>query len=181
MSMMMSFIRLVKEQEEMSKRTNALAQRLEEGARALGEFASQLTDAEWQMRLPKDGRKIGVIVHHVASVYPLEILLAQTIAEGKSITGVTSSNVDEMNAEHAKKNDAVTREETLELLRRNSAAAATAIRDLDDSDLDQASQASLYSDAPVTCQFILEDHAVRHSYHHLARLRIAVQANVRAA
>jgi hypothetical protein len=52
----MSFIRLVKEQEEMSKRTNALAQRLEEGARALGEFASQLTDAEWQMRLPQDGR-----------------------------------------------------------------------------------------------------------------------------
>ena len=165
----------------MTKRTNALAERLEQGARALGDFASQLTDAEWQMRLPKDGRKIGVIVHHVASVYPLEIQLALTIADGKPITGVTSTNVDEMNAEHAKKNDAVTKEETLELLRRNSAAAAAAIRDLDDNDLDQAALASLYSDAPVTCQFILEDHAVRHSYHHLARIQMAVQTNVRAA
>ena len=165
----------------MSKRTNALAERLEQGARALDDFASQLTEAEWQMRLPKDGRKIGVIVHHVASVYPLEISLALTIAEGQPITGVTSKNVDEMNAEHAKKNDAVTKEETLELLRRNSAAAATAIRDLDDNDLDQAAPASLYSDAPVTCQFILEDHAVRHSYHHLARIQMALQANVRAA
>jgi hypothetical protein len=35
---------------------------------------------------------------------------------------------------------------------------------------------SLYSDAPLTCQFVLEDHAVRHSYHHLARLRAALKA-----
>ena len=33
---------------------------------------------------------------------------------------------------------------------------------------------SLYADAPVTCQFVLEDHAVRHSYHHLARIRGAL-------
>lgn len=165
----------------MSKRTNTLADRLEQGARALGDFASELTDAEWQMRVPKDGRKIGVIVHHVASVYPLEIQLALTIAEGKPITGLSSQNVDDMNAEHAKKFDAVTKEETLELLRRNSAAAAAAIRDLDEHDLDQAAPVSLNSDAPLTCQFILEDHAVRHSYHHLARIRWAVKPNVRAA
>jgi hypothetical protein len=165
----------------MSKRSNALAERLEQGAQALADFASGLTEAEWQMRLPKDGRKIGVIVNHVASVYPVEVLLALTIAEGKPITGVTADNVDEMNAEHAKKNDAVTKVETLELLRRNSAAAAIAIRELGDDDLDRAALASLYSDAPVTCQFVLEDHAVRHSYHHLARLRRAVQSNVRAA
>jgi hypothetical protein len=165
----------------MSKRSNALAERLEQGAQALADFASGLTEAEWQMRLPKDGRKIGVIVNHVASVYPVEVLLALTIAEGKPITGVTADNVDEMNAEHAKKNDAVPKVETLELLRRNSAAAAIAIRELGDDELDRAALASLYSDAPVTCQFVLEDHAVRHSYHHLARLRRAVQSNVRAA
>ena len=32
----------------MSQRTNALANRLEEGARALAAFASALTEAEWQ-------------------------------------------------------------------------------------------------------------------------------------
>lgn len=158
----------------MSKRTNALAERLEQGARALADFASGLTDAEWQMRVPHDGRKIGIVMHHVASVYPLEIQLAQTIAEGKAITELTPNNVDEMNAEHAKKYDAVTKEETLELLRRNSDGAAAAIRALDDEDLDRAAPVSLYSDAPLTCQFVLEDHAVRHSYHHLARIRKSV-------
>ena len=96
-------------------RSNALADRLEQGARALADFASGLTDAQWRTRVPKDGRTVGVIVHHVASVYPIEIQLAQ------------------------------------------------------------AAPASLYADAPVTCQFMLEDHAVRHSYHHLARLRKAVR------
>jgi hypothetical protein len=30
---------------------------------------------------------------------------------------------------------------------------------------------SLNADAPLTCQFMLEDHAVRHSHHHLARIK----------
>jgi hypothetical protein len=159
----------------MNKRANALANRLEEGARALDSFASKLTDAQWNTRVPKDGRKIGVTVHHVASVYPLEIQLAQTIAGGKPVTGVTGEGVNSMNAGHAKENDAVTKEVALDLLRRNSAAAAAAIRALSDDELDRATLVSLYSDAPVTCQFLLEDHAVRHSCHHLARLRAALK------
>jgi hypothetical protein len=159
----------------MSKRINALADRLEQGAHALADFASALTDAEWKTRVPKDGRKVGVIVHHVATVYPLEIQLAQTLASGKPVEGVTWDAVHEMNAGHAKEHDAVTKEATLDLLRRNSAEAAAAIRALSDEDLDQAAPVSLNSDAPLTCQFMLEDHAVRHSYHHLARIREALK------
>ncbi len=165
----------------MSKRTNSLAERLEQGARALANFAEALTDAEWQIRVPKNGRKIGVIVHHVASVYPLEIQLAQTVAEGQPVAGVNWDTVHEMNAEHARKHESVTKEQTLDLLRRNSAVAAAAIRALDDVDLDQASPVSLYGDAPLTCQFVLEDHAVRHSYHHLDRIRAALRPVGRAA
>jgi len=159
----------------MSQRTNALADRLERGANALATFAGALTDAEWQTRVPKDGRKIGVVVHHVASMYPLEIQLAQTLAGGKPVADVTWEAVHEMNAGHAKEHDAVTREAALDLLRRNSTAAAAAIRALRDDELDQAAPVSLNSDAPLTCQFMLEDHAVRHSYHHLARIRRALK------
>ena len=157
------------------QQAEALAERLEQGARALAAFAGTLSDAEWQTRIPKDGRKVGVVVNHVASVYPLEIQLGQTIAGGKPVIGVSLDNVHEMNAAHAKENDAVTKEATLELLVRNGAAAAAAIRALSDEDLAQAAPVSLYSDAPLTCQFVLEDHAVRHAYHHLARIRGAVK------
>jgi hypothetical protein len=154
---------------------NALADRLEQGANALAAFAGGLTDQEWQTRVPKDGRKVGVVVHHVASVYPIEIQLAQVLAGGQPVTGVTWDNVHEMNAGHAKENDAVTKEAAIDLLQRNSSVAAAAIRALSDEQLAQAAPASLYSDAPITCQFMLEDHAVRHSYHHLARLRAALK------
>jgi len=153
---------------------NALADRLEQGARALIAFAGSLTDSEWQSPLPKDGRKIGVIVHHVASVYPIEIQLAQGVAAGQAITGVTSADIDTMNAKHAAEHSGVTREDTIDLLRRNSAAAAAAIRALTDEQLRQAAPVSLYEDAPLTSQFVLEDHAVRHSYHHLFLIRRAL-------
>jgi hypothetical protein len=158
-----------------SSRANALADRLEQGAAALVSLASSLTDSEWQTHLPKDGRKVGVVVHHVASVYPIEISLAQTLASGKPVEGVTWPVIHDMNAGHAKENDGVTKEAAIELVRKNSAAAAAAIRALSDAELDAAAPASLYEDAPITCQFMLEDHAVRHSYHHLALIRSALK------
>ena len=158
----------------MSRRTEALAARLEQGARALAAFASTLTAAEWHARVPKDGRKVGVVVHHVATMYPLEIQLAQLLGAGKPVAGVTWDVVHGMNAAHAKEYDAVTKEAALDLLRRNSTAAAAAIRALSDEELDRAAPVSLNSDAPLTCQFMLEDHAVRHSYHHLDRIRAAL-------
>src|SRR5437868_7040357 len=124
-------------------RSNLLAERLEQGASALIDFASGLSEAEWQTRVPKDGRKVGVVVHHVASVWPIEIQLAQALAGGNPITGVVWDNIHTMNADHAKANDAVTKDAAIDLVRRNSAAAAAAIRALSDAELDAAATASL--------------------------------------
>jgi hypothetical protein len=159
-----------------SLRSDALAERLEQGAQALATVAAALTDADWQKRIPHDGRKIGVVVHHVATMYPLEIQLAQTLAAGQAVTGVTWDVVHGINATHARDYEGVTKAEALDLLQRNASAAAAAIRALSDEALDNAATVSLYADAPLTCQFFLEDHAVRHSYHHLARIRAALEA-----
>lgn len=156
------------------QRSHALADRLERGARSLIALASTLTEDEWQTRVPGDGRRIGVLVHHVASMYPLEIQLALTLAEGKAVTGVTWNDVHALNAKHAADHDAVAKEEALELLRANSQAAAAAVRTLSHGALDQAAPISLNDDAPLTCQFFIEDHALRHSYHHLAGIRAAL-------
>lgn len=151
-----------------------LAARLLDGADALARFARTLTEREWRTVAHPDGRTVGIIVHHVAHVYPVEIELAEIIANGGSITGVTMADVHQMNARHAKEFANVTRDEALTLLADNAGAAAAAIRALSDEQLAQAAPASLYHDAPITCQFVLEDHAVRHSYHHLATLKAAL-------
>jgi len=160
----------------MNKRSEALATRLEAGAKALAAFAAGLSETEWRTRLPGDGRAVGVVVHHVASMYPIEIHLAVLLAAGQPITGVTWNVVHDMNRDHANENDGVTMEAALTLLAANSAAAAAAIRSFTDEELDRAAAVSLNDDAPLTCQFLLEDHAVRHSYHHLAGIRAALAA-----
>ena len=68
----------------------------------------------------------------------------------------------------------MTKAATLELLRRNSVEAAAAVRAFTDEELDRAAPFSLSFGAPVTAQFVIEDHALRHSWHHLARIRTAL-------
>jgi hypothetical protein len=158
----------------MSRRAEALAARIEEGATALAGFAEGLSDAEWRTPIRssgKDRRPVGVVVHHVASVYPIEIDIARAIAGGNAVTDVTWEAVAEMNAKHAQSVNGTPKADTLELLRKNSRAAAAAVRKLTDDELDRAAPFSLSFGAPMTAQFVVEDHALRHSWHHLARIR----------
>jgi hypothetical protein len=159
-----------------SARAEALASRMEQGIDALIAFANTLTETQWQTPVPKDGRKVGVVIHHVASVLPLEVQLAQQMAKGQAIAGVSWDDVHAMNAGHAKDNANVTKQEAIDLLRKNSTAAAAAIREFTDAQLATAATNSLYADAPLTSQHMLEDHAVRHCYHHLAKVQGAVKA-----
>jgi hypothetical protein len=121
-----------------------------------------------------DGRSVGVFVHHVASVYPVEIDFARTIASGKALTGVTWEVAAKLNAKHPQDQAGVTKPAAVELLRRNSREAAGAVRAFTDDELDRAAPFSLSYGAPVTTQFVIEDHALRHSWHHLARIRKAL-------
>ena len=158
-------------------RAEALADRIELGAAGLAAFAEGLSETEWLRPVSESGRddrSVGVIVHHVASVYPIEIDLARAIASGNAVTDITWNAVAEMNAKHAQDQAGVTKAAALELLRRNSLQAAAAVREFTEEELDRAAPFSLSFGAPVTAQFVIEDHAVRHSWHHLARIRTAL-------
>jgi SAM-dependent methyltransferase len=171
----LAFIRSIPLQEKhSSRRAEVLADRIEEGAVRLAQFAGSLSDQEWKTQLPeggKPGRTVGVIVHHVASMYPIEVDLARTIAAGNAVSKVTWDVVAQLNAKHAAEHSSVAQEETIELLRKNSEDAAATVRTFTDAELDRSAPFSLSFGAPVTAQFVLEDHAVRHSWHHLSRLR----------
>ncbi len=157
----------------MGRRAELLAARVEAGAALLAEFAEGLSDAEWSTRV-RDGRTVGVVVHHVASMYPIELEVARAIASGKAVEGVTWEEVARINAAHAVEHATVGKAEALGLLRANSKAAAAAVRQFSDAELDTAAPFSLSFDAPMTAQFVVEDHALRHAWHHLARIKAVV-------
>lgn len=158
-----------------SRRAESLAARIEAGAVGLANFAEGLSDADWRTPVSAtDRRSVGVVVHHVASMYPIEIDVARAIAGGRSVSDVTWEVVAQLNAKHAQDNAQVSKSVALELLRQNSREAAARVRAFTDQELDQASSFSLSFGAPMTAQFVIEDHALRHSWHHLASIRRAL-------
>ncbi len=158
-----------------SRRAGLLADRIEEGAGLLAKFAEGLSASEWATpSSATDRRPVGVIVHHVATMYPIEVGAAQTIASGKALMDISWAAVADINANHAKEQAGVTKAAALELLRKNSREAAAAIRALTDSELDTAAAFGLSYGAPVTAQFVIEDHAMRHAWHHLAKIKTAL-------
>jgi hypothetical protein len=164
--------RFTEEEDIMGHRSEALAKRIEEGAAGLAAFAEGLSESDWRKAgSGTDKRPVCVLAHHVASVYPIEVQLAQAIGSGKAVTDVTWDVVANMNAKHAVDQAAVSKSATLELLRKNSREAAAAVRGFTDAQLDSAAPFSLSFGAPVTAQFVIEDHPVRHSWHHLAGIR----------
>ena len=159
----------------MSRRAELLADRIVEGAMRLAAFAETLSDAEWCLPAsPTDTRSIGVIVHHVASVYPIEVDVARSVAAGNAVTEVTWEAIADMNAKHATMQCDISKDEALELLRKNSREAAAVVRTFTDDQLDGAAPFSLSNGAPMTAQFVIEDHALRHSWHHLGKIRKTV-------
>jgi hypothetical protein len=134
-----------------------------------------LTDAEWATQVTEtDKRTVGVTVHHVANMYPIEIGAVNAIAGGNAVTVVTWDAVAQINADHAAEKSDVTKAEAIDLLRKNSIEAAEAVRGLTDEQLDTAAPFSLSYGAPVTAQFVIEDHPLRHAWHHLFRIKKAI-------
>jgi hypothetical protein len=163
------------ETQAAAKRAAALADRIVEGAELLASFAEGLTDEEWATRVTAtDKRTVGVTVHHVANMYSIEIGAVRAIAGGNAVTDVTWDAVAQINADHATEKNGVTKSEAIELLRKNAAEAAEAVRGMTDEELDTAAPFSLSYGAPVTAQFVIEDHPLRHAWHHLFRIKKAL-------
>src|SRR5215472_9919594 len=86
----------------VSHRSALLADRIKEGAALLAAFAEGLSEEEWRAPVSAtDRRSVGLIVHHVASMYPIEIGVARAIATGKAVTNLTWDAVAQLNAKHA--------------------------------------------------------------------------------
>jgi hypothetical protein len=157
-----------------SRRAGLLADRIEEGAALLAACVEGLSEAQWRQPISAtDRRTVGVVVHHVAFIYPIEIEAARAIASGKAVETAWPA-IAQLNARHAGANADVTKAEALELLARNNREAAAAVRAFKDEELDRAAPFGLSDGAPVTAQYVVEDHALRHAWHHLAKIREAI-------
>jgi uncharacterized damage-inducible protein DinB len=121
----------------MSERARTLAQQLERANHDLIGTIEGLSDAQWHVKTPGDGRSVGVVAHHVATSHKMVAGIAGAIAHGQPVPPITMEMVHQGNAAHAAQHAHCTKAETLALLRQNGAAAVAAVRAFGDAELDR--------------------------------------------
>ena len=128
------------------------------------EAVQNLTEERWATSVGRENRTVGVLVHHVGTMYRIEADVVQTLANTGGAPGVDWPTVDGINADHAMTHEHCDKQGAIDLIRTNGAVAAEAARGLPDAQLDPVAQNALHWGAPMTAHFFIE-------HPHRARLR----------
>ena len=97
-----------------------------------------------------------------------------TIAAWQPLPQRTPEMIDQANAQHAKEYANCTKEETLDLLRKNGATAASIVRGLSDGDLQRSG--TLSGGRQMTGEQVIENILIGHPKSHLASIQAAISA-----
>ena len=112
----------------MSERAAALAAKFEQVNQELIDVIEECSDEKWRSACAGEGWSVGVTAHHVAFDTPLLAAMVRAIASGQPFPPLTAEGPDKANAQHAQGHADCTKQETLDLLRREVPIAASVVR-----------------------------------------------------
>ena len=125
--------------------------------------------------MPGEEWTVGVLVHHVAESYALSERWLRTMSDGAPVTE-TGSDLDESNAEHARRAAQVTVAAAPSLLVVNGARLEATLRMLTDEELDRSAEfGPAGGRALPTAQIAAV--AARHPREHLSHARATVEGS----
>ncbi|HEU5330023.1 MAG TPA: DinB family protein, partial [Thermomicrobiales bacterium] len=131
------------------------------------------TDEQWRLPCVDEGRSVGVVAHHIATVHRDFTGLLTALAAGETRSpGSSMADVDESNARHARDFATVGQAETLDLLRTNGAAVVALLDRLDDEQLDRI--AGTFGGNKLTVAQVVEWIVIGHAREHLASIRATI-------
>jgi uncharacterized protein (TIGR03083 family) len=157
----------------MATKSDVLATRFETKAREAAATLEQLSDADWKKTTTAEKWTVGVTAHHLASAFQPVSGIVTTIVSGRSRGQFTRAMLDELNARHAEEHAACTKTETLALLRKSAAAAASVVRGLGDDEL--AKSGIVFDDVPpMTAEQLITRGLLEHIDEHIRSIRETV-------
>ena len=71
----------------MSGRAHALAEQFEQANAEFMSFVAGMSDDEWRLVCPSEGRTLAALAHHVATGYPFEIRVFDSDRRRKAAPG----------------------------------------------------------------------------------------------
>lgn len=157
----------------MSERSEALARQFEQANQEMIAEVERSSGAQWKATSANDERSVGVVANHVAGGHKSIGEWVRVVAEGVTAPPITMDMINEANARHAVAKANCTKDETLDLLRRNGAAAAALVRGYSDEQLDRGTN---FNGHPMTAQQMIEHILIGHIRNHLQSMRGAKTA-----
>jgi hypothetical protein len=158
----------------MATRAEVLSDRIAQGAEEFIAAIEALSDAQWQTLCGDEQRSVGVLAHHVGTMYPIEADVARMLAEQGEAPGVDWPTVHGINADHASANAGAGKAAAIALIRENVKVPVDTVRGMSDAQLDRLAPNGLASNAPMTVQNFIENHPIAHPYIHLESIRAAL-------
>jgi hypothetical protein len=162
-----------------SGRAQDLAARLEGATDLLIALVEPCSEEQWRAICTNEERSVGVMVHHIATSVPLVLSWAELIGQGQPMLSVTMDTVNHGNAQHAAQYANPDKSATIDLLRRNTAAAADRIRGLSDEQLDRTAPFGVFGGQPVSAQMLIElimiGHIQGYPHSHLSHIEVALR------
>jgi uncharacterized damage-inducible protein DinB len=152
----------------------AVAKRFRRASNELIEFVAGLSDEQWRSVDAAEGLSIGAMVHHLAAGDRLTRAVLEAMAQGAERPGreteVATEDRERLQAQEAAEFAHLSRMETIEMMRRQSAEVASTIRSLSSSDLDRVH--TLWGETVLTREFI--QRWIEGISQHLAEIRSTV-------
>ena len=136
---------------------------------------TRCTAEQWRLPCVDEGRSVGVVAHHIATVHRDFTGLLTALAAWR--TRSPSSSMEEVhasNARHARDFATVGQAETLDLLRTNGAAVVGFLDRLDEEQLDRI--AGVFGGHELTVAQVVEWIVIGHAWEHLASIHATIGA-----
>ena len=157
----------------MSGKAADLAAKLEAANGAVIEAVENSSEAAWQRVTSSEGWSVGVTAHHIAVSHGPVMGLVELVATGGEVPPITMEMIHAGNAQHAQEHANCTREEVLEILRRDGRAAADKLRGLSDEQLDRTASMAFAGGAEMSAAQLAEMILIGHPVQHLESIKAA--------
>ena len=156
----------------MGARGETFAKQFEAKVKEATAVIEKLSDADWKKVTAAEKWPVGVTAHHIASAHQGIGGIMKMLADGKPGPNMPMEGLHQMNAKHAQDFANCTKSETLELHKKNAAAAAALLRSIDDATFDKSS--TVFSGAPAMSAGQMAGILSSHIDEHIGSIRATV-------
>ena len=154
-----------------------LLAQVEEATAVVTAVVEGCSEEAWETAVAEEDRTVGVVLHHIAYVYPFVVDGACQLARGEGVPTVSYDDIHALNHQHAEAQADVDPAATLALLKRNTQAAHAQIGQLSDADLQVSAPFPLIGGQPISVQQMVQWFLVNHAHNHVAAIHKTIGGN----